>query len=198
MVAAMRHWQRAMRKSRQEAAQTRQRIVDAASVEFRRKGIGGAALSDVMSAAGLTHGGFYKHFESKDQVIEESVSQAIQSLIDGVEAAASGGRGPAAVISGYLSTKHRDDPGSGCPFVALGSELARSAANVREATTEGFSKLVEAMAAQFDDLPAAAAKKKALVTLSTMIGAVTIARIVTDPKLSASILLEARKRLTTE
>lgn len=186
-----------MRKSRQETAQTRQRIVEAASVEFRQKGIDGAGLADLMSAAGLTHGGFYKHFESKDQVIEESVSLAIQSLVDSAEAAAPGPQGRKKIVADYLAANHRDDPGAGCPFVALGSELTRSAPNVREAATQGFAKLVEAMAARYDNLTPALARKKALVTLSTMIGAAMMARIVTDPKLSQSILLEARKHLTS-
>jgi TetR/AcrR family transcriptional repressor of nem operon len=184
-----------MRKSRQEAAQTRQRIVEAASVEFREKGLDGAGLADLMSAAGLTHGGFYKHFDSKDQVIEESVSLAIQELLG---AASSTTQSRNAFVADFLSVSHRDDAGSGCPFVALGSELARSPPKVRDAVTEGFTKLIEAMARQYGDLPPTAARKKAMVTWSTMIGAALMSRVVNDPKLSGSILLEARKHLTSE
>lgn len=184
-----------MRKSRREAALTRQRIVDRASVELRRNGIDSSTVSGIMSAAGLTHGAFYAHFESKDRLVEESIGLAIRALIDSVVTIGADGRGSAAVISEYLSAEHRDHPDGSCAFVALGSELARSSASIRNVATSGFLKLVEAMAAQFCDLPASVAKQEALFTLSTIIGAVTMARIVTDPKLSESILREARERL---
>ncbi|MGF6782287.1 TetR/AcrR family transcriptional regulator [Paraburkholderia sp. GAS334] len=188
-----------MRKSKQEAAETRQRIVEAASSEFRRKGIGGTALADLMAAAGLTHGGFYKHFDSKDQIVEESLTLAVGSLVEAVESklsSASGDRGLHAAIADYLSIEHRDSTADGCPFVALGSELSRSSDGVREATTSGFLNLVDVIAARLDGKSPAAAKKEALVILSTMIGALTMARVVTDPELSASILRQARKHLT--
>jgi TetR/AcrR family transcriptional repressor of nem operon len=188
-----------MRKSKQEAAETRQRIVEAASAEFRREGIGGTSLADLMAAAGLTHGGFYKHFDSKDQVVEESVTLAAGSYADAAESklsASSGDRGLHAAIADYLSIEHRDNAADGCPFVALGSELARGSEGVREATTAGFLKLVDVVAGQLDGMSPAAAKKEALVMLSTMIGALTMARVVTDPEISESILRQARKHLT--
>ncbi|BEU25710.1 TetR family transcriptional regulator [Paraburkholderia sp. 22B1P] len=187
-----------MRKSRQEAAETRRRIVDAASSEFRSKGIDGAGLSDLMGAAGLTHGGFYKHFDSKEQLVEESLTLAMGKFIESVEAelaTGSGERGLDAAIDDYLSAKHRDNLSGGCPFVALGSELVRSSDSVRQVTTEGFLKLVDAVATRLQDKTPAAARKEALFVLSSMIGALTMARVVTDADLSASILREARKRL---
>lgn len=188
-----------MRKSKQETAETRRRIVEAASVEFRRNGIDGTGLADLMAAAGLTHGGFYKHFESKEQVVEESVALAIESMADSMDhtlSASPGLRGLHAAITDYLAIEHRDNAASGCPFVALGSEVARSSDAVREATTAGFLKMVNSMANQLDGVSAATARKEALVMLSTMIGAVTMARIVTDANLSASILRQTRKHLT--
>ena len=188
-----------MRKSKQEAAETRQRIVEAASAEFRRKGIGGTGLADLMAAAGLTHGGFYKHFDSKDRVVEESLALAAGSLVDAVESklsASSGGRGLHAAIADYLSMEHRDNAADGCCFVALGSELARGSEGVREAATAGFVKLVDVFAGQLDGMSPAAARKQALVMLCTIIGALTMARVVTDPQLSSSILRQARKHLT--
>ncbi|MDR5763252.1 TetR family transcriptional regulator [Caballeronia sp. LZ035] len=187
-----------MRKSREEAAQTRQRIVETASVEFRRKGIEGAGLSEIMAAAGLTHGGFYKHFESKEQIVEESIGLAVEGLIDEVKASEATGNEPGKVFSRYLSILHRDSPGEGCPFVALGSELARSTPQIRETATEGFVKLTDAMATHYAAGSSSAAKEKALVSLSTMIGALLMARLVTDPKLSAAILSEAKKALSSE
>jgi TetR/AcrR family transcriptional regulator, transcriptional repressor for nem operon len=183
-----------MRKSREEAAQTRKRIVAAASGEFRKKGIVATGLNDLMGAAGLTHGGFYKHFESKDQLVAEACAEAVKTaILERLGAATSGGAGAAAA---YLSTDHRDNPATGCPLSSIGSELARSDEKTRAAATGGFLKLVEIMAGQFGGLPPDAARRRALVAVSTMIGALTMSRIVTDPELSAEILREAEKSLT--
>ena len=188
-----------MKKSQLETAETRKKIVETASRLFRRDGIHATGLSDVMAEAGLTHGGFYKHFESKEQVVEESLALAIETMVESMKrtASASSGKGGLhAVIADYLSVKFRDDVAGGCPFVALGSDVARSSDTVREATTTGFLKMVDIIASQLDGMSPAAAKKEALSMLSTMIGAVTLARVVTDPDLSASILRQARKHLT--
>ena len=182
-----------MRKSREEAAQTRKRIVTAAGEEFRKHGIVATGLNELMSAAGLTHGGFYKHFESKDQLVAEACAEAVTTILEIAAAAASKKGGTAAA---YLSTGHRDNPAAGCPLSAIGSELARSDEKTRAAATAGFLKLVEIMAEQLDRLPAATAKRRALVAVSTMIGALTMSRIVTDPELSAKILKEAEKSLS--
>ncbi len=183
----------AMRKSREEAAQTRKRIVTTAASEFRKNGIVATGLADLMNAAGLTHGGFYKHFESKDQLVAEACAEAVETAIcDGLAAAASKGGG---AVEAYLSTGHRDNPATGCPLSALGSELARSNKKTRAAATAGFLELVEIIAGQFGRLPPAAARRRALVAVSTMIGALTMSRIVTAPELSAEILKEAKKTL---
>jgi TetR/AcrR family transcriptional repressor of nem operon len=181
-----------MRKSREEAARTRKRIVTAASKEFRKNGIVATGLNNLMSAAGLTHGGFYKHFESKDQLVAEACAEAVKTILEMLAAAASEKGGAAAA---YLSTGHRDSPASGCPLAAIGSELARSDEKTRAAATAGFLKLVEIMAGQFGKIPAAIARRRALVAASTMIGALTMSRIVTDPELSAEILKEAEMSL---
>jgi TetR/AcrR family transcriptional regulator, transcriptional repressor for nem operon len=188
-----------MRKSKQETAETRQRIVEAAAAEFRRNGIQGTGLADLMAAAGLTHGGFYKHFDSKDQLVEESFALATESMVEAMRrtlSAAPGNSGLNAGIAEYLSINHRDDAAGGCPFAALGSEVARGGDAVREATTTGFLKMVDIIAAQLAGLSPAAARNEALFMLSTMVGAVTMARVVNDPNLAASILRQARKHLT--
>src|SRR6476620_9203778 len=142
-----------MRKSRIEAAKTRERIVTAAAAEFRQHGIAATGLSDLMAAAGLTHGGFYRHFESKDQLVAEACDAAVRSMVD-TFAAAAAGKSPRsrlkAAAAAYLSTKHRDDPAHGCPLAALGSEIARCGEGVRSAATDGFLRLVEIIAAQYD------------------------------------------------
>ena len=181
-----------MRKSKAEAAQTRKRIVTAASEEFRKNGIVATGLNELMSAAGLTRGGFYKHFESKDQLVAEACAEALETILEKLAAAASEKGGAAAA---YLSTGHRDHPASGCPLSAIGSELARGDKKTRAAATAGFLKLVEIMAGQFGKMPTAAARRRALVAASTMIGALTMSRIVTEAELSAEILKEAKMSL---
>ncbi len=178
-----------VRKSREEAAQTRKRIVTAAAGEFRKYGIVASGLNDLMKAAGLTHGGFYKHFESKDQLVAEACAEAVEALIERVSAAGSG------AAATYLSTRHRDNPADGCPLSAIGSELGRSDEKTRAVATEGFLKLVNIMAGQLGNAKPADARRKALVAVSTMIGALTMSRMVTDPDLSEEILKEAVKGL---
>ena len=168
-----------MRKSREEAAQTRKRIVTAAAGEFRKNGIVATGLNDLMKAAGLTHGGFYKHFESKDQLVAEACAEAVEAMIANV---AGRRRRSGAAAAAYLSTGHRDNPADGCPLAAIGSELGRSDEKTRAVATDGFLKLVEIMAGQFGDMPPDVARRRALVAVSTMIGAVTMSRIVTDPE----------------
>src|SRR2546421_221637 len=113
-----------MRKSREEAAQTRQRIVNTAAAEIRKNGIVASGLNELMAAAGLTRGGFYKHFESKSQLVAEAFAQAARQVtVQRFATAASRGKSPAAE---YLSAAHRDHPDFGCPLAAIGAELGRS------------------------------------------------------------------------
>jgi TetR/AcrR family transcriptional regulator, transcriptional repressor for nem operon len=179
---------RTMRKSREQAAETRNRIVRAAACEFREKGIVATGLADLMKAAGMTHGGFYKHFESKDQLIAEACAEATRELMERMETQPTIN----AAVAGYLSTRHRDTPASGCPFSTIGSELARTDVKTREVATAAFERLVGLLAGNSNEKDA---RRRALVAASTMIGAVTMSRVVNDPKLSAEILREAEKSL---
>jgi TetR/AcrR family transcriptional regulator, transcriptional repressor for nem operon len=179
-----------MRKSREEAAETRKRIVQAAARQFREKGIAATGLAELMKAAGLTHGGFYKHFASKDQLVAEATAAAVDSLLKEMAAPTF-----KSTVAAYLSTRHRDNPASGCPLAALGDELARSGKEARAAATTGFMRLVDTLAG---DACNAAARRRALVAAATMIGAVTMSRLVTDPELSAEILLAAEKNLAAD
>src|SRR5713101_1351734 len=125
-----------MRKSKQEAAETRQRIVKAAAAEFRQNGIGGTGLCELMAAAGLTHGGFYRHFDSKDQLVAEACAAGMEAEVGGAAACPSFGKGGVREIAAsYLSTDHRDNPSGGCLLAGLGSELARSDDKTRAAAT---------------------------------------------------------------
>ncbi len=180
-----------MRKSREEAAETRKRIVRAAAREFREKGIVATGLADLMKAAGLTHGGFYKHFASKDQLVAEATVAAMDSILEELAAHPTVN----SAVAAYLSTRHRDNPASGCPLAALGGELARSDKKARAAATAGFVRLVDILAGK---ARTADVRQRALVAAATMIGAVTMSRVVRDPKLSAEILGAAEKNLVAD
>ena len=187
-----------MRKSKEEAARTRERILEAAALEFRRNGIAETGLSELMAAAGLTHGGFYRHFKSKDQLVTEACAAAFDSGAKTAAAMCShdGKRNDLKTFAtNYLSTDHRDDLPGGCTFAALGSELVRANENTRAVATDGLLRLVDLIARQFGAMRPDAAKRRALVAVSTLVGALTLARIVTDPKLSAVLLREARKQV---
>ena len=187
-----------MRKSKQEAAVTRRRIIKAAAEEFRKNGIAATGLSDLMAAAGLTHGGFYRHFDSKNQIVAEACTAAAESLVGQLAASASRKsprNGLKTIAERYLSAAHRDEPEDGCPVAALGSEIARSDERTRAAATQGFLKLAEIIASQFRKTRPDVARRRALVAAATMIGALTMSRIVTDSELSAGILREAAKHL---
>ena len=189
-----------MRKSKQEAAVTRQRIIKAAAAAFRKNGIAGTGLSDLMASAGLTHGGFYRHFDSKDQIVAEAFTAAAESLAEELAASASRKspqRGLKAIVEKYLAAAHRDEPADGCPVAALGSEIARGDERTRAAATLALLKFVEIIASQLDKTRPDVARRRAWIAAATMIGALTISRIVTDSELSAGILREAEKQLVS-
>src|SRR5262249_44694857 len=187
-----------MRRSKQDAAATRQRIVRESAAAFRKNGIAATGLSDVMAAAGLTHGGFYRHFASKDQLVTEACDAAAKSLAEQLAASTSKKTprdGLRTIVKKYLGAAHRDEPEDGCPVAALGSEIARGDARTRAAATQGFLKLAEIIASQFRNSPPDVARRRALVAVATMIGALTMSRIATDSELSADILREAERQL---
>jgi TetR/AcrR family transcriptional repressor of nem operon len=129
-----------------------QRIVKAAAAEFRKNGIAGTGLSDLMAAAGLTHGGFYRHFDSKNQIVVEACTAAMESLVVQLAAAVSRKspqRGLKAIVESYLSAAHRDEPAGGCPLAALGSEIDRAGKRTRAAATQALLQLVGVIASQF-------------------------------------------------
>ena len=187
-----------MKKSKIETAETRRRIVNAAAAEFRRNGIHATGLCELMAAAGLTHGGFYRHFDSKDQLVAEACAAGMEAGVGGASACHGLGKGGLKKIAaGYLSTAHRDNPSEGCLLAGLGSELARSGDKTRATATAGILNLADIIAREYcRTTKPKTAKARALVALSAMIGAITLSRIVTDPELSAAILEHTRKYLT--
>jgi TetR/AcrR family transcriptional repressor of nem operon len=189
-----------MRRSREEAAETRRNIIKTAGIRFRQNGMCETGLVDLMESAGLTHGGFYRHFDSKDQLISESSADVFATNVGEMEAAASttkGRKALEAIANRYLSPEHRKDRAHGCPLAALGSELARSEKSTRFAATEGILKMIATVAERMQDPNTDRAKKSASVFVATMLGALTISRIVADPKVSNEILAAARAKLSS-
>ena len=189
-----------MKKSKVETAKTRRRIVETAAREFRRNGINATGLADVMAAAGLTHGGFYRHFESKDQLVGEACAAGLEFVVESAEAAArvcDGKRGFEAIVDNYLALAHRNDRCDGCPLAGLGSELARADDETRAAASAGFLALVDVLAKQIRRRKPEVAKSDALFALSAMVGAVTLSRIVADSDLSAAILRDTKRHLAS-
>src|SRR5271169_2228892 len=182
-----------MRVSREKAAEHRERIIDAAGALFRAKGFGGIGVADIMKAADLTHGGFYGHFASKDDLVAQAsrrtMARAAANWTKLVEAAPDNPY--AALLEHYLSPKHRDDPGKGCAFAALGNDAARSGKIVRKAFAEGLARLIDILAQSIPgkstpgkstpsksipskSIPSkskAARRRKAVAAMATLVGA---------------------------
>ena len=176
------------RTSAKEA--THERIVEAAARAIRRSGYGGTGVADIMKAAGLTHGGFYAHFASREAMLAEAADRA------GAEAVAASAYIAAAVppqhalqslLCAYLSKEHLEGIERGCPVAALGSEMPRQAPEVRRAATRRIKEMIDLVARQSPDWGRPGAHQRALVTVATMVGALLLARAVDDPRLSDAL-----------
>jgi len=186
-----------MRVSREKAAEHRDRIIDAAGALFRAKGFGGIGVADIMKAADLTHGGFYGHFASKEDLVAQSsrrsMARAAANWTKLVEAAPDSPY--AALLAHYLSPKHRDDPGKGCAFAALGNDAARSGKIVRKAFAEGLAPLIDILAQSIPGKSKTVRRRKAVAAMATLVGALTLARAVEGTPLSDEMLEAAHREL---
>ena len=183
--------------SRKEA--THERIVDAAARAIRRSGYGGTGVADIMKDAGLTHGGFYAHFDSREAMLAEAADRAGAEGVDALEriaAAAPPQHALQALLRAYLSRAHVDGAETGCPVVALGSEMPRQAPEVRRAATRRIKEMIDLVARQSPDWGQPGAHERALVTAATMVGTLLLARAVDDPKLSNALSQATLKHLT--
>ena len=175
--------------SREQAAQNRERILDAAAQLFRERGFEGLGLADLMSTVGLTHGGFYGHFSSKEdlmaQACERAVTRSCEAWSKQVDRSPNDPLRP--IARSYLSSRHRADPGAGCVLAALGSDLARQGPGVRHAVTEGVRRAIDLLARA---IPGTSARKrhKAITAYAGWVGAMIMSRAVDDPALSQEIL----------
>jgi TetR/AcrR family transcriptional repressor of nem operon len=186
-----------MRVSREKAAEHRERIIEAAGALFRAKGFDGIGVADIMKAADLTHGGFYGHFASKDDLVAQASSRTMATAAARwtklVEAAPE--KPYAALLQHYLSPRHRDDPSQGCAFAALGNDAARSSKVVRNAFAEGLQPLIDILAQSIPGKSKSARRRKAVTAMAALVGALTLARAVEGTPLSDEMLEAAHREL---
>ena len=186
-----------MRVSRQKAAENRERIIDAAGALFREKGFDGIGVADIMKAADLTHGGFYGHFESKDDLAAQASERAMAHAAQNWQklVAANKAAPYAALLAHYLSPRHRDQPGRGCAFAALSGDAARCGEPVRTAFAKGLEPLIEIVAKTVPGRSKTARRRKAIAAMAELVGALILARAVGASALSDEILQAARGEL---
>ena len=178
---------------------THARIVDAAARAIRRSGYTGTGVADIMKDAGLTHGGFYAHFASREALLVEAAdcagAESIAALKQ-VVTAAPPEQALQAVMQSYLSKAHLESIESGCPVAALGSEMPRQALEVRRASTRRIKEMIDLVARLLPEQESPEGREQALVIVSSMVGTLLLARAVDDPALSDSLLESALKHFT--
>ncbi len=177
-----------MGHSRAQKAKTHKRIVSIASKKFREEGLAGVGIAELMKEAGLTVGGFYKHFDSRDDLVAEAVSSAFGGWKRRVDAANSPPVSYEKLIDEYLNEAHRDNPGTGCAFSVLAPEIARSDKRTRALTSEQVRNDIELIAALCPAKDKRTARSTAILTFSALVGAMALARAVSDEALSREIL----------
>src|SRR3954464_2602891 len=169
-----------MRYSREHKLETHSRIVKKASVRLREKGAHGLGIADLMKEAGLTHGGFYAHFESREALVIEAFAHAMDRGTEHwrkLAEATPPEKRLAAIVRSYLTPLHRDDPGHGCAIPTLGAEIARESPKTRKAFAAKLEQMIDMLAGQIPDVPRKAARKQATATLATMMGTMVLARV---------------------
>ena len=179
-----------MGHSRAEKENTHKRIVKIASKRFREEGLAGVGIAELMKEAGLTVGGFYKHFNSRDDLVAEAVSSALGTWKRQKDAAASGGA-PVSyekLIDDYLNEAHRNNPGTGCAYSALAPEIARSDKRTRALTSEQVRNDIQLIATLLPGRDKRTARSRAILIFSALVGAMSLARAVSNEALSREIL----------
>jgi TetR/AcrR family transcriptional repressor of nem operon len=174
-----------MGHSQAQKVETRQRIVEVAARRLRERGVDGASIADLMKEAGLTVGGFYKHFASRDELVREAFEYALRDIESWQ---ASIPTDPQRAIRAYLSGSHRDNIERACPVSALVNDMSRCAGATREAYSLRIEKIVGLIAQASPALLDATKRAEAFHILSACVGAVTLSRAVSDPELSNQIL----------
>lgn len=186
-------------QSRKEA--THERILHAATRAIRRSGYAGTGVADIMREAGLTHGGFYAHFDSREAMLAEAADLAGAESVGALEQFALAAPPKDAyltLLKTYLSRAHVERSETGCPVAALGSEMPRQAPEVRRAATRRIKDMIDLVTRYAPDTSEPEGRRKALATTATMIGALILARAVDDRQLGDDVLAAALEQLTGE
>ncbi|MBR0703918.1 TetR/AcrR family transcriptional regulator [Bradyrhizobium diazoefficiens] len=184
-----------MRYSPEHKQETHDRIVRKASTRLREKGAHGIGVADLMKEAGLTHGGFYAHFDSREALVIEAFGYAMDRSMEHwrqITDEVSPDKRLGLVAEAYLSTLHRDNPGHGCSIPALGAEIARESPKARKAFAGKLDEMIEQLTDYIPNMPRKAARKQAIATLATMAGTMLLARIAGSSELSDEVLKAGR------
>jgi TetR/AcrR family transcriptional repressor of nem operon len=189
-----------MKVSREQFAENRERILDVAGTLFRERGFDGIGIADIMKAASMTHGGFYRHFESKDDLIDQASQKALARGASYWDRTMGDDDSPHVALTRllqmYLSEAHRDASGKGCSVAALGADAARQSGSIRRTFEHGVEALVDKLTALLPGRTRAVRRRKALASFSQMMGALVLSRAVDDPVLSKEILSAAMFELS--
>ena len=189
------HMKKAASRSKEA---THERIVEVAARAIRRSGYNGTGVADIMKEAGLTHGGFYAHFPSREAMLAEAADRAGAETVAAstrIAAAAPPEQALQSLLRAYLSKAHVEGVERGCPIAALGSEMPRQSPEVRRAATRRIKEMIDVVARQSPEWGQSGAHERALVTAATMVGTLLLARAVDDANLSNALLKAALKHL---
>lgn len=173
-----------MRVSREQMAENRMRILDEASQLFQSKGFDSVTVAEVMGGAGMTHGGFYGHFESKDDLIAQTLIHCLAKSADIDDATA--------FCAAYLSSRHRNDVAHGCPISALSGETPRQTPAAHQAMSDGIRAQIARLTEAMEEADSTTARRNAIGSWSAMVGALILSRATQDPDLAEEILTETR------
>jgi TetR/AcrR family transcriptional repressor of nem operon len=187
---------RSGRGTKAQVAENRDHIIAAAARAFRERGFDGIGVTELMRSVGLTHGGFYGHFASKEELMALACRRAVEDMLaDWRERFAADPGDPAAsIVAPYLSPPHRDAPGLGCLMAALGPDSARAAPQVRAAVTESLHRVLDTIAGEMPDPDALDRRRRAIGVFASLVGAMVVARAVDDRALSDEILETVRSQ----
>ena len=189
-----------MRYSREHNQETHARIVKKASVRLREKGAHGIGVADLMKEAGLTHGGFYAHFDSREALVIEAFAYAMDRSTERWRKVAEETppeKRLATIVETYLTPLHRDDPGHGSAVPTLGAEIARESLKTRKACAAKLEQMIDMMADQVLDVPRKTARKQAVAALATMMGTLVLSRIAGNGEFSDEILAAGREAVVS-
>ena len=180
-----------MRYEKGHSDATRRHMIDVASARFREGGVAASGIAGIMAGAGLTNGAFYNHFDSKEDLVEAVLLKTLAGREKGLRANLESGKGLEAAVRDYLSARHRDAPGGGCPTAALAAEIARHPKTTRDVFTDRIAEIIALIAAQAGTGSSRERRKRAIAAYGLMVGALQLARAVSDRKLSDEILESA-------